>query len=50
MGGEKKPYTTPQLTVYGKVDELTQQGGGAFVDVPQGTPVNGNINNVIGPS
>lgn len=46
MGGEKKPYTTPQLIVHGRVEELTQQGGASSVDMPIGTPVNGNISNV----
>lgn len=46
MGSEKKPYTAPQLTVYGKVEELTQQGGYETIDVPQGTPVNNDITNV----
>jgi len=47
MGFEKKPYTTPLLTVYGKVEKLTQQGGRSFVDAPLGTPVNGDIGNVV---
>jgi hypothetical protein len=38
---EKKVYTSPELTVHGSFVELTQQGGTAFVDVPQGTPAGG---------
>ena len=27
MDSEKKRYTTPQLNVYGKLEEITQQSG-----------------------
>jgi hypothetical protein len=46
MDSEKKRYTTPQLSAYGKLEEITQQGGYTSTDVPAGTPVNGNIGNV----
>lgn len=36
---EKKIYTTPLLTIHGKVEEITKSGGGGFVDVPWGTPI-----------
>ena len=45
---QKKEYNSPELVRNGTVEELTQQGGGSFVDVPQGTPVVGTINSVIG--
>jgi hypothetical protein len=45
---EKKSYEAPKLEVHGTVTELTQSGGGNQTDVPVGTPVNGNVNNVIG--
>jgi hypothetical protein len=35
----KKNYQAPKLSVYGAVENLTQQGGGGFTDVPYGTPV-----------
>ena len=36
---EKKiEYTKPEIADYGDLQELTAQGGIAFVDVPQGTP------------
>ena len=44
----KKVWETPKLTVHGSVEDLTQQGGGFFTDVPAGTPVNGDINTGIG--
>jgi hypothetical protein len=48
MDPEKKPYMTPRLTTYGKVEEITQQGGFSSTDVPQGTPVIGNsISSVV---
>jgi hypothetical protein len=47
---QKQEYTSPKLVRNGTVDELTQQGGGSFVDVPQGTPVIGPISTVIGSS
>jgi hypothetical protein len=46
MDSEKKRYTTPQLKVYGKLEEITQNGGYSATDVPAGTPVNGSITNV----
>jgi len=48
MQTTKKTYEEPKLEAHGSVEELTQSGGGNFTDVPSGTPVNGNINNVIG--
>lgn len=45
---QKKEYTSPELVKNGTVEDLTQQGGGSFVDVPQGTPVIGPISTVIG--
>jgi hypothetical protein len=41
---DKKVWETPTLTVLGKVEDLTQSGGGFFTDVPQETPINGHIN------
>jgi hypothetical protein len=46
MNSERKRYTTPQLSFYGKLEEITQQGGYSSTDVPAGTPVNGSITNV----
>lgn len=43
-----KPYEAPVIEDYGTLQELTASGGGGFVDVPIGTPVNGNIGNVTG--
>ena len=43
MDSEKKLYSTPRLTVYGKVEEVTQQNGASFIDVPIGTPCCNNI-------
>lgn len=48
MQRDKKTYETPELVAHGTVEDLTLQGGGNFVDAPVGTPVNNNINNVIG--
>ena len=42
----KKRYASPRLVSHGDVDKITQQGGHSFTDVPQGTPVNGDISNV----
>jgi hypothetical protein len=39
MNSEKKRYTTPQLSFYGKLEEITQQGGFSQTDMPQGTPI-----------
>jgi hypothetical protein len=46
----KKNYQTPKLSVYGAVENLTQQGGGSSVDVPFGTSVaaNATIGSVTG--
>lgn len=33
---EKKEYSTPSVTVYGRVEEITRQGGLPNADVPQG--------------
>jgi hypothetical protein len=49
MQNEKKSYETPALAVHGTVEQLTQQGGGHFIDVPIGTPAS-NINDVTSPS
>ena len=40
MQDNKQPYEAPEMTRQGTVEELTLQGGGNFVDVPLGTPVN----------
>ena len=50
MKTEKKTYVAPELITNGTVEELTLAGGGNFTDVPVGTPVNGNVNNVVGTS
>ena len=47
---EKKNYNVPALTIHGDVETITQSGGGTQTDVPEGTPVNGDANNVIGPA
>ena len=39
----KKTYATPRLIVHGDVRRITLQNGVSVVDVPQGTPVPGNI-------
>ena len=39
MNAQKQDYTRPQLTTYGNVENLTQQGGASSTDVPLGTPV-----------
>ena len=41
-------YVEPVIEDYGTLQELTASGGGGWVDVPLGTPVNGNIGNVVG--
>jgi hypothetical protein len=48
MKRDKKAYEAPKLETHGTVEDLTQQGGGNFVDVPQGTPVVGGIASVTG--
>ena len=45
----KEQYEKPSLAIHGNVEELTQSGGGDRTDVPIGTPVGGNVDNVIGP-
>ena len=45
---KKETYEAPELVSHGNVEDLTLAGGGTLVDVPIGTPVNGNVNNVIG--
>jgi hypothetical protein len=40
----KKSYTTPELTVHGNVEKLTQQNGKTFNDTPLGTPATDNDN------
>ena len=42
----KKRYTKPLLLSHGDVDSVTQRGGESFVDMPIGTPVDGDIANV----
>ena len=42
----KKGYSSPELTKSGNIDEVTQKGGSTTTDVPQGTPVDGDISNV----
>lgn len=32
----KKPYTKPQLTIHGNVEQITLQGGLPNADIPQG--------------
>jgi hypothetical protein len=39
MSEEKRPYVTPQLARYGDLVEITQQGGGNQIDLPQGTVI-----------
>ena len=39
----KKQYTAPQLVCHGDVDEITQTAGFAFIDVPIGTPADGDV-------
>lgn len=41
MYNKKTAYVQPELTIYGNVEHLTQQGGTANVDVPLGTPNTG---------
>ncbi|MBF2017500.1 MAG: hypothetical protein IGS23_20285 [Rivularia sp. T60_A2020_040] len=48
MNAQKKAYAAPSLIVHGTVVTITQQGGPPVrVDVPQGTPINGDINNIV---
>jgi len=42
----KKCYASPRLVSHGDVDKITEQGGHSVTDVPQGTPVDGDITNV----
>ncbi|MBF2004241.1 MULTISPECIES: hypothetical protein [Chlorogloeopsis] len=42
MNLQKKTYTKPEVTVYGDIETLTQQGGASSTDVPQGTSVGPN--------
>ena len=42
----KRAYIAPRLTNHGDIDEVTQKGGSTTTDVPQGTPVDGDITNV----
>lgn len=39
----KKTYMSPELTIYGDVEKLTEQGGSTAIDVPIGTPVPGDV-------
>jgi hypothetical protein len=45
MDSEKKRYTTPQLNVYGKLEQITQLSGFSSIDVPLGTPI-GPVNSI----
>ena len=47
MTSSKKRYSKPQLIRHGDVEEITRSGGFDFVDVPMGTPVDGDISNVV---
>ena len=47
MTPDKKGYIAPQLVRHGDVDEITKKGGADFVDMPIGTPVDGDISNVV---
>ena len=42
-GSAKKRYASPELVRHGDVDEITQTGGTAFIDVPIGTPADGDV-------
>jgi hypothetical protein len=33
---DKKPYSPPELIVYGDVEKITQKGGGGHADAPIG--------------
>ena len=39
--GQKKQYVTPDLTIYGTLEKLTQQFGSDMTDVPMGTTNSG---------
>ena len=39
----KKQYASPELVSHGDVDEITQSAGFSFIDVPIGTPANGDV-------
>ena len=43
---DKKCYNRPRMDRHGYVDEVTRKGGMDVTDVPQGTPVDGDITNV----
>ena len=36
MSSQKKVYVTPDLTVYGNLEEITMQGGSPNSDLPHG--------------
>ena len=40
---DRKQYASPELVCHGNVDEITQTGGIAFIDVPIGTPADGDV-------
>lgn len=42
MHKEYKQYDKPEIVVYGTVEDLTQQYGNTYLDVPQGTSCIGN--------
>ena len=42
----KMSYSKPQLNRHGDVDEITKKSGFDFVDMPIGTPVDGDVTNV----
>ncbi|QJQ94019.1 MULTISPECIES: hypothetical protein [Halomonadaceae] len=45
----KMAFEQPRIERVGTVGEITLQGGAIQVtDVPQGTPVDGNLDNVLG--
>ena len=44
-----KRYATPVITAAGSIRTLTAQGGGTDeIDVPLGTPANGDLANITG--
>ncbi len=38
----KKPYTKPQLTIYGSMEEMTQQTGTGSIDALIGIDIDGD--------
>jgi len=37
LQGPKKPYTSPRLTIHGRIEEITVAGGLSGTDVPIGS-------------